>query len=331
MNQLIRQHFNEDILRQAAARYGVPMADVNPVGGFESYVYSYVKGGKPYILKITHTFRRTVNYITGELDWLSFLAQGGMSVAEAVESIHGNWVEIIAVPNSTHQFLVISYVMAPGQLISEAEWNSTTFTRWGQLMGKMHARTKHYAIRHPDAQRRTHIEDALIDVSGMTEMPSQICATSNQLFQRLSHLPQSTDVYGLVHSDLHQGNLFIQDGQLTAIDFDDCSYTWFANDIAIALYYALWTPKRQVTDKVAFAKEYLTSFLHGYEHELTFDSSWLQHFPDFLQLRHLILYAVLHRSWDASRLNERQKEILNQYSEDLLNNRPVIDFDFSTL
>lgn len=331
MDSTIREQFDDEILKQAIAFYDVPFDDVKHIGGFESYVYTYQKLGTTYILKITHTLRRTVNYIMGELDWLSFLAERGVEVAEAVPSVRGQYVETIDVSNSSDQFLVISYVMAPGGEIVSADWNPAMFYQWGRLMGKMHAATQHYNLTNPLYQRRTHMEDTQILVDGMVDMPQPIHALSKQLFQRLYQLPSTDDVYGLVHSDLHHGNLFIHENKLTAIDFDDCSYTWFANDIAIALYYALWMPKREITDKLAFVKEYMANFLNGYEQELAFDRAWLKYFPDFLQLRHLTIYIVLHRSWDLTSLNERQQAVLKQVSNDLLENRPYVDFDFSRL
>lgn len=331
MDNIIREQFHEGILKQAIAFYDVALEDVKYIGGFESNVYTFIKSGTAYILKITHTFRRSVDYLMGEIYWLSFLEKSGLAVSAAVQSMQGRYVETIPVQDSTDEFLVMAYLMAPGNEITEVDWKSSTFYQWGQLMGKMHALTKQYTLANPAYQRRTHMEDVQILVDGMGDMPRRIRDISAELIQRLSQLPKTEDVYGLVHSDLHHGNLFIQGKTLTAIDFDDCSYTWFANDIAIALYYALWIPKREITDKSQFIKEYLTSFLEGYEQELVFERSWLQYFHDFFRLRHLTLYIVLHRSWDLTNLSERQKSLLKQYSDDLFENRRVVDFDFSTL
>jgi len=44
----------------------------------------------------------------------------------------------------------------------------------------------------------------------------------------------------LIHTDVHAGNFFVDDGRITVFDFDDSSYQWFASDIAIALYYTIW-------------------------------------------------------------------------------------------
>jgi Ser/Thr protein kinase RdoA (MazF antagonist) len=48
-------------------------------------------------------------------------------------------------------------------------------------------------------------------------------------------LPRTPDVYGLVHNDLCEDNLFWLGGEPTVIDFDDCCFTWYAADIARTL------------------------------------------------------------------------------------------------
>ena len=40
---------------------------------------------------------------------------------------------------------------------------------------------------------------------------------------------------GLIHADLHFGNLLFVDGKIGAIDFDDCGYGFFAYDLAVPL------------------------------------------------------------------------------------------------
>ena len=45
-----------------------------------SYVYECKRDGKSYILKITHTIHRRPNHILGELEFINFLADGGVTV-----------------------------------------------------------------------------------------------------------------------------------------------------------------------------------------------------------------------------------------------------------
>ncbi len=43
------------------------------------------------------------------------------------------------------------------------------------------------------------------------------------------------DVFGLIHSDLHQENYLFHRGRVRAIDFDDCGWGHFVYDLAVTL------------------------------------------------------------------------------------------------
>ncbi|EGG34281.1 phosphotransferase [Paenibacillus sp. HGF5] len=49
---------------------------------------------------------------------------------------------------------------------------------------------------------------------------------------KLTSLPKSKDTYGLTHTDFHQSNFYLHNGDIYLFDFDDCGYTYFVNDIA---------------------------------------------------------------------------------------------------
>lgn len=45
----------------------------------------------------------------------------------------------------------------------------------------------------------------------------------------------SPDTFGLIHNDYHLGNFIInEEGCITTIDFDECAFNWYAQDIAVA-------------------------------------------------------------------------------------------------
>ena len=48
---------------------------------------------------------------------------------------------------------------------------------------------------------------------------------------------QTIDSYGLIHTDLHFGNMYYDGQTLTIFDWDDACYKHFISDIAIILFY----------------------------------------------------------------------------------------------
>ena len=86
MDQSIRNRYSEAILAEAMRRFGIAPSDIEELGGFESFIYRFTRDGRPFILRVTHTLRRTADSIRGEVHWLNYLAAGGASVAGAAAS-----------------------------------------------------------------------------------------------------------------------------------------------------------------------------------------------------------------------------------------------------
>jgi Ser/Thr protein kinase RdoA (MazF antagonist) len=51
------------------------------------------------------------------------------------------------------------------------------------------------------------------------------------------------ETFGLIHADLRLANLMVNGDTLTAIDFDDCGFGWWAYDLAAALSFIETDPR----------------------------------------------------------------------------------------
>lgn len=154
----------------------------------------------------------------------------------------------------------------------------------------------------------------------------QIKKIYTELRDYLRDLPRDTASYGLIHQDAHQGNIFVTErGKITLFDFDDCVYSWFVNDIALVLFYAAMGQE----DQAAFVTQFMTGFLPGYFREHQLDPVWFKEIPNFLKLREIDLYAVIHRSFDVKNLDDpwciRYMDGRKKRLEEKI---PYLDFDF---
>jgi Ser/Thr protein kinase RdoA (MazF antagonist) len=153
MDGQIIARFSDSILEEAMRRYGISRDEIKPLDAFESFIYEFERGGEGYILRVGHSFRKSEALIRGEVDWINYLARGGVSVARAISSIRGNLVEAID-DGQGGQFLVTAFVRAAGQKPWEAGWTSARFENYGRLLGKMHALAVDYepvpAWRRPE-------------------------------------------------------------------------------------------------------------------------------------------------------------------------------------
>ena len=68
----------------------------------------------------------------------------------------------------------------------------------------------------------------------------------SELGDTLAALPTTPDCFGVVHNDLHAGNLLLaDDGSVTVLDLDVASRHWYATDLAILLAHPLWDLRRR--------------------------------------------------------------------------------------
>ncbi|XYR60452.1 phosphotransferase enzyme family protein [Bacillus amyloliquefaciens] len=328
MHKDIKAIFEEEkVLAEAGEIYGFTKFQF--IADAENYVYEIVKDNEPYILKITHTIRRTQEYILGEMEWLHHLAKGGLSAAKPIPSLNGKDVE--EVPDGKGgAFLVRVYEKAPGRKVEQSDWNGTLFYELGKYTGNMHRLTKSYRLSDPAYKRQEWDEEEQLKLRKYVPADQHLVfERADALMEKLRRLPKNPENYGLVHADLHHGNFNWDNGKITAFDFDDTGYNWFVNDISILLYNMLWYPVIPYEDKAAFTGEFMTHFMKGYREENDLDPAWLEHIPDFLRLRHMLIYGLLHQAFDLNALGDEEREMLKTFRRDIENETPITEYHFS--
>ena len=329
MEKAIKERYSDEILSEAMARYGIAEDKIELLDGFESYIYAFERDGAHYILRIAHSIRRSVTMIRGEVDWINYLAAGGVGVARAVLSERGELVELID-DGKGGQFLATAFVKARGDIPRGEVWAPPLYERYGETMGCIHALSRDYEPGDPAWRRPEWDDPVMLEVESM--LPPSASGAVEQYRALMAHLralPRGPESYGLIHQDFHGGNFFVDEvGRITLFDFDDCVYGWYAYDVALVLFYAaLWAQ-----DPPAFTRQFMTHFLRGYQRECPFDPAWLQEFPHFLKLREIDLYAVIHRSFDVDKLEHPfDIQYMRGRQERIERGLPYIDFDFESL
>jgi len=329
MEQQIRDRYHQSILKEAQRRYGIADDQIKALDAFESFIFEFTRADGAYILRLSHNLRRSVDLIQGEVDWINYLADNGVSVARAILSEDGELVEAIDDTQGGY-FLATAFIKAEGQRAWDVPFTTAFYETYGELLGKMHALAQTYTLANP-AWRRPEWNDAGLDFPTMYLPASEGLALGKyrDLVAYLNGLPKDTTSYGLIHLDAHPSNLFITDsGKLTLFDFDEASYSWFINDIAIVLFYVVMDAK----DWPAYTREFMIPFLRGYQRTNTLDPSWLKEIPHFLKLRELELYAVMYRDFDVEAIDDEWcARFMKGRKARIDSDVPFIDFDFETL
>lgn len=324
MKPYVVERFTPVILDQVADRYGLSTDDLVDLGGFESFVYETTFDDQPVIIKVGHSDRRTIELLNGEAEFTRYLAAHGVTVASTVMSPQGNLIEVIDDGHGA-QFHAGAWSKAPGETPDRENSDLGFWRAHGALLGRIHASTVGFRPSDPSFVRPHWDDDVLLqdsmfipesDVGANTEM--------RRLLESMRSLPRTDDVYGLVHLDAHGGNAHYDGKTVTLFDFDDCGYSWFADDLAIVMYYGL----RAFDDPVAAAEMIWPEFIASYQTEHRIEQPWFELFPTFLSWRDHLLYSIIHRSmvddddFDAAAWTDR-------FHARHADGRPLIDYDFT--
>jgi amicoumacin kinase len=332
MDKQIQLKFNDNILKEAMSKFGIEDSQIKKLDSFMNFIYEFSKDGKDYILRISHSFRRNESLIQAEVDWINYLSNNGANVHRAINSENNNLVEHID-DNEGGFFLAVAFTKANGALPRKHLYTCTDeelFYLHGKTIGKIHSLSKKYIPMHKNCKRYGFNEpSALADIEKnfiKTEPLVKEKYYSEKKY--LSKLPKDKDSYGLVHSDPHFGNFFIDsNNKITMFDFDECEYNWYIQDIAIPLFCEFY-PDNDNQDYVnEYTYKYLNNFMKGYYQENYIDPMWLNEIPHFFKFREFIMYGLVLGTDNPN----FQNGFMNGRKKRLENDIPYVNFDFKLL
>jgi len=329
MEKRIKDRYNDAILQEAIRRYGITQDRIRLLDGFESFMYEFERDDGEYILRVGHSLRRSIPMIQGEVNWINYLAAGGVPAARAILSEDNRLVELIDDGQGEH-FLATAFVKARGGHPKRADWTPRFYEAYGALLGRMHALSQKY-IPAPSTWRPHWDDPIMLEVERFLPPSEAITVEKYRaLTEYLRTLPRDNASYGMIHQDAHTGNLFVDEaGNITLFDFDDCVYGPFIYDIAMVLFYAV--PITGI-GAAEFAREFMPHFLRGYWGENHLDAAWLREIPHFLKLREIDLYGIIYGSFDVNDLQDPWvADFMNGRKHKIENDVPYIDFDFESL
>jgi Ser/Thr protein kinase RdoA (MazF antagonist) len=189
--------------------------------------------------------------LSSELAWMADLRRQGVLVPEPVPARDGALLVAIDADDGTTQYAdLIGWVDGMplgesgrpfGRPRAELE---TLFGAIGEQMARMHAAADAFGAP-PEFNRPSWDETGLLgdapfwgrfwDCAGLDAADRRLLAGLRaELAQRLAAISQSLD-RGLIHADLVRENVFVNDGAVAFIDFDDCGFGFRLFDIATAL------------------------------------------------------------------------------------------------
>lgn len=327
----IKDKFTKEVFLEAAARFGINSDDIKELDGFQNFVFLGKRESKNVILRIAHSSHRSKEMTIAEIEFISYLADSGMTVSKALLSNQAEYVEVIEQADDC--FIATAFEFAPGRRAQICVESDVFYERIGRFTGKMHKLSKQFS---PIRKRYDWRDNA-----GVTKFQNYVADEMLQyklerLISQIQSLSRDRESFGLIHGDISPGNYLYHEDHPSIIDFDQCEYSWFASEIATSIFHETPIPFiiSDVNKRKAITKRFFSNFFQGYSKEDTLSRSSLDAIPLFINLRQAIVIGLIHRSSEMGNFNnwsDWNKEALTFYINNLRNDIPYIDLDFASL
>ncbi len=232
---------------RALAHFEVELVEIKPLAHFENTSF-YIKTatGEEFNLRISRPGQQSRTTLQSEIEFLAALRAERFRVPEPYQN---RIVQAGAdgVPEERNvvlfrwmhgEFLRDRLTPVEARLIGQTMAHLHDFAaRWQRPANFQRANLHDWALTERKPSRIDH------PIEGLPEEDRLLLLELDQQARNLLRsLPKTPETFGLIHSDLHVGNVLVEDGNLNVIDFDDTGFGFLYYDFGAALGFHLLEP-----------------------------------------------------------------------------------------
>jgi Ser/Thr protein kinase RdoA (MazF antagonist) len=201
-------------------------------------------GQGAFTLRVHRTGYQSRGSIESELAWLMALRRDtSLAIPEPVPGRDGQMLQRFDTPRGER--LAVLFRFVEGQEPQPDSNLGDLFVTLGRYAATMHNHVTTWQ-RPEGFERQVWQAATILDADGpwgdwrlapgVTDANRPVLdRLDSALWLRLAAYGTGADRYGLIHADMRLGNLLVDGGKVTLIDFDDCGFCWFAYDFAAAI------------------------------------------------------------------------------------------------
>jgi Ser/Thr protein kinase RdoA (MazF antagonist) len=220
--------------------------------------------------------------IASELTWLQALrADTSLVVPDPIPASDGRLVISATASGRTRWCTVLAWL--PGRIYEESA-RPVHFRRLGSAMAQLHAHADAWrpgpGFVRIDWDHNAFFGDAMV----YGDLPAAECwdllppglrSRFLAVADRMAQIMPTARDAGLIHADLHMGNVIFDGREAKLIDFDDCGTGARLYDVAVALW--------ETRDRPRYS-QCLDALLEGYSSIRTID---ITHLDDYIAMRQI--------------------------------------------
>jgi Ser/Thr protein kinase RdoA (MazF antagonist) len=314
--------------QQALTRYGFEQAKLTLLNNVSTPIVRVDVPAGRFVLRIHDPAQLSRDELRSELHWLLALHRDlGIVVPLPLTNRDGELLTEVTSDAVPGPRVIVLFHWVEGT-IREASLGAKEFRAVGKFMAGLHEHSRRF--QPPPGFTRPRLNwgwlfgpQAPLGTSRAEEVFSRKeralfqCA-SEHIRLRMEALGEGPEVFGMIHSDLHQYNYLFYRDEVRAIDFQDCGWGYYLFDMAPTFSEAL---ERENVTEAEWAVQ-RAAFLEGYQSIRALPHDYEEQLQLFELVRQIDLVNWV-LSWPTLDLRDWGPEFLRHVVEALERRFPV--------
>ncbi|WP_077595985.1 phosphotransferase [Oceanobacillus kimchii] len=220
--------------------YNIDVKNVVFLGRSDNVTFRVDTLRNKYLLKL-HLGSNSKSMIESELMWLEAINKDtNLKVQSPIKNLEGKFVTNLIDRTDNHSFWTLQSWIE-GELLQEQPTDQE-IKELAHLMVTLHDHATHWNVPESFSRPIFNTEHLVNSSEQLSKLIQVNVLTSEhyEIFQKVTNkiLPVihiqdiNSNTWGMIHSDLHEGNYVIDNGKPYAIDFSGCGFGFYLFDIA---------------------------------------------------------------------------------------------------
>ena len=300
----------EQVLRSLEP-FGLTGARAHLLSDVDCIVYRITASGidglapeRSAVLKVYPSHKKDASHIQAEVDWLHALShETDLRVPRPLRARDGSIIQSVGSAGSA-DWPAVLYTWVEGRSLDQ-ELVPGRLRQIGLFVGRLHRHSRSWAGAARQTMRRQSFTQRVLGwVLGMERPPrlsvnawGVLAGAAKRLETEIAALGQDNDTYGFIHSDLYLSNCLFHEDMVGVIDFSDCAWGHYADDIASALVFLKypWAGNVDHSDQYERLRD---AFFEGYQAVQPLPRNVEAMLEIYFAARILLLFAYVHEARD---------------------------------
>jgi len=236
---------NTEIARNAVKEYDFNSVKLEFIKQLENTTFKLSTEQGNFLLRVYCGLQNTVQDIESEAKIIEYIRIfNNYGYQKPIYNNSNNFVSIGEASGISKPVSMLSWIDSP--IIGHQVNDLSLFEKLGKLIATIHNQLAEWQ-KPADFQRPVLDADGLIGKNGAfgyanlgyryfdRETVNLFESVYNRLIDFQSVAGKETNIFGIIHSDLHLKNVIFHQNSLIPIDFDDSGYGYYIYDLAVIL------------------------------------------------------------------------------------------------